>query len=895
MATRNYLSLDKGWKWRLASSNGVAKAEEIVSIKDWTPTQAFPSVIHTELLANKLIPDPNVGENERYIQWVGEAAWEYSCSFSTPEGMGDLSAVDLVLEGLDTFATVKLNGKEILHSDNMFIPHRLDVKNGLNPAGQENVLSIVFESAVKKGDELEKMFGARTSPMRDKRRMHMRKVQSHWGWDWGPRIITAGPYMPIYLDIHNARVDNVYVTSDLASDHSSADIAVTIKAVGKGVKTADVRILDQRGSEISTCEVGMDSLDSDTTSYTGQTNMSISSPKLWWPNGQGNQHLYTVQVTLRDQSRAPLDTKSLRMGVRTIKIIQRPLDNAPGTTFLFNVNGRDIYSQGGNWIPADTCLPTITRERYFDWVRLAKYNHLNMIRVWGGGIYETDDFMDACDELGMLVWHDYAFACGDYPIHDAFLKSIKLEVEIQTVRLRNRASLALLCGGNEDFMIKDRQGYDFSDLRGPFEETTFPQRKIYLQLLPEVAKRLAPQITYWGNSPYGAGGKDASDPTVGDIHQWNVWHGRQAPYQKYKTLSGRFVSEFGMHGFPIMRTVDVFVPPDSTDRYPQSRAVDCHNKGRGAEVRIARYLAENFRYDNTSLENFVYASHLLQSEAYGCSLRDWKRLFGGKGKEECAGAIIWQLNDVYPSTSWAYVDYYLRPKPAFYTIRRAFAPLSVGVERTPSSRFIDDDDDDIQARPPKFSVYAHNTTPTAVDCTLVLRAYDFHTATWIELDASDKLRDVSLNAGCNTELGTLEPQSSWTRDSLIVLQASLVEKNNQEVLSNIVDWPEPFRYLRWPKDTKVETTVADSPPHGAAVADDGVPFEHWVTVRANHPIKGCWLEAVYDGNETEDEPEPLWEDNMLDLMPAEKITVGVKGLRGRQIKVRFLGDWELGP
>lgn len=675
---------------------------------------------------------------------------------------------------------------------------------------------------------------------------------------------------------------------DLKSDHSSAEVSVDFQVVGERAESFIVKVLDKDGGEVERAERSLNG------SENGSVKVTLRSPRLWWPNGQGEQYLYIIKVSILDSDSNVLDDSSQNVGVRTIELVQRPLDNAPGKTFFFKVNGRDIFSQGGSWIPADNLLPTITRERYFDWVRLAKYNHLNMIRVWGGGIYETEDFFDACDEYGILVWHDYAFACGDYPIHQEYLDSIKAEAEAQTTRLRNRTSLALLCGGNEDFMLCDWFGtkFDYSDLKGPFEDKPFPQRKIYLQLLPEVASRLAPNIPYWANSPWSAGDQPASDLTVGDVHQWYVWHVDQKPYQMYKDLSGRFVSEFGMHGFPVMRTVEVFAP-NPQDRHPQSRAIDCHNKGRGAETRIARYLAENFRYDNSKLENFAYCTQLLQSEAYGYALRDWKRKFGGKGKEECAGSIIWQLNDVYPVTSWAYVDYYLRPKPSFYTIRRAFAPISVGIERSPVSRWVDEDnprDSDI----PTFSIFAHNTTAKDVRATLMLKAYDFHAGIWTDLQHLDAEREVTLNAGYNTELGDLQPQSTWTEESLIILSASLLDPSTQEVFARIVDWPEPFRYLTWPRDTKVDVSVTmiDARPN-ADSEDDRIGYEDKVVARANHPVKGVWLEPIYDGRETEGEPEPLWNDNMFDLLPGEELSVLVKGLRGRQVKARFLGDWEV--
>ena len=233
-------------------------------------------------------------------------------------------------------------------------------------------------------------------------------------------------------------------------DHESADISVTVTAVESDQSPSmNIEIIDSNGHAVAT--------------LSGKTSnpvtITLKSPKLWWPNGQGDQHLYSTKVSLLDAESKVLDQSTTRFGIRTIEVIQRPLKEAPGTTFMFRVNGRDIFAQGGDWIPADMLLPTISRERYFEWIRLARHCHLNMIRVWGGGIYETEDFFDACDEMGMLVWHDYAFACGDYPIHGAFIDTITKEAEAQTTRLRNRASLALLCGGNEDFMLADWNQY----------------------------------------------------------------------------------------------------------------------------------------------------------------------------------------------------------------------------------------------------------------------------------------------------------------------------------------------------------------------------------------------------------------------------------------------------
>lgn len=363
-----------------------------------------------------------------------------------------------------------------------------------------------------------------------------------------------------------------------------------------------------------------------------------------------------------------------------------------------------------------------------------------------------------------------------------------------------------------------------------------------------------------------------------------MWHLEQLPYQEYKNVSGRFVSEFGMHGFPIKRTVDHFTRgARPEERHPQSRLIDCHNKGHGAHTRIARYLAENFRFDMTSLDNFVYSSQLMQSEAYGYALRSWKRLFNGEGEQKCAGAIIWQFNDIYPVTSWAYVDYFLRPKPAFYTIRREFAPVTVGVERKPATRWVDEDKANASVVP-SFEIFAHNTSSEEVVCDLVLRAYDFASGQYTELGDATK-RAVSLKAGRNTEIRTLESVPSWTEDTLVVLEATLVSGSGKE-LARFVDWPEPYRYLYWPTGTKLSVTVTDA-------AENSEGWESIVTVSSEQALKGVWLEPVYDGSEKEEDPEPLWEDNMVDLLPGSERALRVKGLKGRKVHGRFLADWEV--
>lgn len=440
------------WTWRLADSNSDSKADEL-NLKQWTPVSRFPSVIQQELLTHNLIPNYHIGENERQIQWVGACDWEYRTTFATPSCLSQ--SADLIFEGLDTYATVTLNGKEILKSENMFIPARVPVSKLLQKDGQQNEVVIYFESALKAGLRLEEKHGKRKSIMRDPRRNHLRKAQYSWGWDWGPIVVTAGPWKPVYLEIYETRIENVNVqTTNLAKNHESAEITITISISHPNTGSqALVRVEDAAGTEVSKISIPLNG------QKEGSVEWQMKEPKLWWCNGQGAAHLYTANVQLLSSTSGILDETSMKFGIRTIEVVQRPLKAAPGKTFMFCINGRNIFAQGGNWIPADNILPSITRDRYFDWIRLGAYGHLNMVRVWGGGIYESDDFFDACDEYGMLVWHDFMFACGDFPTYKEFLENVQKEAEVQVRRLRSRASLALLAGGNEDFMLADWEKY----------------------------------------------------------------------------------------------------------------------------------------------------------------------------------------------------------------------------------------------------------------------------------------------------------------------------------------------------------------------------------------------------------------------------------------------------
>jgi beta-mannosidase len=637
----------------------------VASADRWLPATA-PGVVHLDLIAAGRIPDPFYGLNENEVQWVGERDWLYRCAFEvSPEALGR-AQLDLCFDGLDTFATVWLNGEQILSSDNMFVPQRVPVKDRLR-AGR-NELRILFESALRRGREIEAQHTQRQPWNGDSSRLYVRKAQYHYGWDWGPTLMTAGLWRGVRLEAYQARIAELHAPSELSQDLSTATVRVAVGVVGAAAgSSVRLELLDPHGKRVAAATAPL--VRSETAPGSKANHMIMFGyPQLWWPNGYGPHPLYTLVASVEHDGQM-LDQAEQRLGLRRLRLVQAPLADEPGTTFLFEVNNTPLFGGGANWIPADSFTPRITRERYGQLLRLAAEAHMTMLRVWGGGIYEDDAFYDGCDELGLLVWQDFMFACGIYPAHEAFLDSVRTEAEANVRRLRHHPSLAVWCGNNEDYQNAVSAGVYDINFNGDHRTTKFPGRHIYERLLPEICAALDPLRPYWRASPYG--GPDANSRIEGDRHTWDVWHGAVAPYQDYPNYSGRFVSEFGMLSFPALKTVESFTPPD--ERYAQSRTIEHHNKASGGARRVAAYISENVRYP-VGLEEHIYATQFIQAEAVASAYRGWRRRWGGPGRYAVAGALVWQLEDCWPVSSWAIVDSALRLKPAYCGPARAGAP-----------------------------------------------------------------------------------------------------------------------------------------------------------------------------------------------------------------------------
>jgi beta-mannosidase len=682
------------------------------------------------------------------------------------------------------------------------------------------------------------------------------------GWDWGPTLLTCGPWRPINLEIYESRIADLSAESVVEKSLKSADVKLVAETEGKADKVRFEIALD--GKQIA-------SQTTDCTSGAATVAFLIQDPELWYPIRYGKQPLYDIKATLLSGEHE-VDAISKRIGLRRAELIQRPLKEQPGTSFFFEVNNIPIYCGGSDWIPADNFIPRISRQKYFDWVKLVAEGNQFMLRVWGGGIYEEQAFYDACDELGILVWQDFMFGCGNYPAWPELLKSIDREARENIKLLRHHPSIVIWAGNNEDYQYQESAGltYDYENKDAEsWLKTDFPARYIYEKVLPDACADLIPGTFYHPGSPWGAG-RDTHDATVGDIHQWNVWHGTQEKWQNFDKLVGRFVSEFGMQAFPSVKTIDAYLPlgKDDPDRYPQSSTVDFHNKAEGHERRIALYLVENLRYAPDPLEHFVYSTQLMQGECLASAYRLWKRQWKGPGREYCGGALVWQTNDCWPVTSWSIADYYLRPKLAYFTVKREMAPVSIGITRRthrhPRDKYTRVHIDEQT----QIEVWGSNLTleDLTVDC--VLKAWDVETGeeTFSKTVSAKQL----LPENRSTEIVALDVpvrKQNVGEEGRTVVAAYLVQTDGKQI-ARYVNWPEPLKYLHLQKPKELR----------AQLNADATSVE----ISAEVPVKGVALECEDDG--------VTFDDNLVDIVPGEAVTIGVKGASaGTKIETRYLG------
>ena len=608
-----------------------------------------PGCIHTDLLRHGLIPDPFWGSNELGLQYLEELDHPYRCEFTVDPTLLSKQHLELVADGLDTITEIFLNGQKVGETENMYSSYRFPVREFLVPG--KNSLEILFRSplpvirARQSPDDLDSWFDSVGG------NFHVRKEPCSFGWDWGPRFVTSGIWLPIRLEgWSEARFDSVKIKQR----HQDDQVLLTF----------DPRILGTLPSPRLSGQVSFNGVQvaEITVSESGQLASTIEHPHLWWPNGHGDQPLYEVKLNLLNANGQRLDTWHRRIGLRTLKLDRHP--DEFGETFQFVVNGRVIFAKGANWIPAHSFVTEVSRSLYDNLLTSAVEANMNMIRVWGGGIYENEEFYDLCDEKGLLVWQDFMFACSLYPGNKPFLDLVREEAAYQIRRLSHRACLALWCGNNELEQIPD-------------EILKTPERKkayeaIFYQILPESVAEFDGITPYWPSSPHNPEGyeKGFINEQAGDSHFWDVWHARK-PVKTYEEKKFRFCSEFGMQSYSSPEVAATYCDPKEFNVFGPE--MENHQKNLAGNLIIMDYISRRYRFPS-NYESLAYLSQLNQAYCLKVGVEHFRRSM------PCTmGALYWQLNDCWPVASWSSLEFGGIWKALHYEAKRFFAPALVSI------------------------------------------------------------------------------------------------------------------------------------------------------------------------------------------------------------------------
>ena len=675
------VDLDEGWQVRLVP--GQAQAKEHPKAAEWLPAKV-PGTVQTDLMATGMVLDPFVSNNEGAIQWVGLSDWQYRGSFKIDAATLAREHVELVFEGLDTFAEVRLNGKPLLTADNMFRRWRVNAKPLLKRGG--NVLEVTIRSPIKKlqpwlaqqpyalPSGYDSAFG--DEPPGRLVTTYVRKAPYHFGWDWGPRIVTAGIWKNVRLEAWDAvRVDSLHVAQQRV-DAKAAQLEAQIELEAGTSGPAQV-VLEVSGPDGATVARIERDVVVDAGSNRIDLPLRIADPKRWFPFGYGAQDRYTFSATLRD---ANGDVHKLQRttGLRTVEL-RREKDQW-GKSMEFVINGIPIFAKGANLIPLDSFPTRVDEARMRRTLLDARDANMNMLRMWGGGHYQDDRFYEIADELGVMIWQDFMFGGAIPPYDVAFRENTRQEAIEQVKRLRSHPSIVMWCGNNEV-----QTGWDHWGDRVKFKQSIDPEERSRIErgmttlfgtVFREVVAVHDPDVPYWATSPGTNfdGGADLSED--GDMHYWQVWGGDAKPAEAYIDVESRFLSEYGLQSFPEMRTIRSFAgAQDMQPESPVMRAHQKYDKGNGNK-RLLLYIRREFG-EPKDFESFVYLSQLMQAEGIGIAASHLRA-----SRPQAMGSLYWQLNDVWPGASWSSVDYYGRWKALNYHARRFYAPeLAVALRK----------------------------------------------------------------------------------------------------------------------------------------------------------------------------------------------------------------------
>jgi beta-mannosidase len=819
-------NLDSHWQFR-----AVANADQ-ADVKQWHPAQV-PGVVQTDLFTNKLIPDPFGRDNEFHLQWVGLADWEYQTTFQVDAAALAHEHVDLVFEGLDTFADVYLNEQSILHADNMFRRWRIPAKSTLKPGS--NTLRIVFHSAVEKMIPYAKSqpyvlpsisthnYGNEeniaTAP-------YTRKAPYNYGWDWGPRYMTEGIWQPIRLETWDAlRIENFHIHQQrITSDLANVTAEVEIEASKPTTATLTIAHDEMPGPQTSD---GTQTLQLNAGVNHISVPIRVPAPKLWYPAGYGAQSRYRFSAAIRIGRDAGAHAE-IKTGLRSVEL--RRATDEWGKSFEFVVNGISVFAKGADVIPFDSFPNRVTPEIHRNILQAARDAHMNMVREWGGGYYESDDFFDICDELGIMVWQEFMFGGDMVPGDVAFQENVRQEAIDQIKRLRDHPSIVVWCGNNEVetgwWHWGDRQEFKASISPDTRDRVWQDYVILFSDILRSAVTQYADPVPYTPSSPSANFEEIPDNQHNGDMHYWQVWHA-QAPAPDYTLQFPRFMSEYGFQSFPEMRTIATFAKPSDYDI--RSTVMQAHQKNKGGNERILTYMLREY-HEPKDFASFVYLSQVQQAEIIKIGAEHLRRQ-----RPRTMGSLYWQLNDCWPVASWASIDYYGRWKALHYYARRFYDDVLI-------SPFLHDD---------KVDVYVVSDKLQPLSATIHMRLLDFSGAVLLE-----QTKDVQIPAQSNAIYFSVDKSALAAkgdlRKSFLVFD---LEMGGKRVSRNLIFF-DRTQNLELPFMPKIETSVSKT---GDA---------YTITLQSAKLARSVYLSFG--------DLDVQASDNYFDLVPGETATITLK-------------------
>ena len=793
-----------------------------------------PGTIHQDLLNHNRIPNPFYGMNEEAVQWVENEDWMYRTSFVVTEEQLNRDAAVLELDGLDTYADVFLNGALILRSDNMFVGHKVPVKSVLRKG--ENRLLIRFRSAVKEALPQWETNGfdypADNDHSSKRVSIYTRKAPYSYGWDWGIRLATCGIWRPVRLVFSDvARIEDYYVRqASVSASKADVDNRLEITNVTSQPVSALLKVAYHYSAN-DTKEV-QKQIELRPGENTVSLPVMIDNPHLWMPNGWGEPSLYKFTASVSVDG-VEVASQERQVGLRSIRVVME--DDEHGKSFYFEVNGHPMFAKGANFIPDDALLPNVTTERYKRIFEDVKAANMNMLRVWGGGIYEDDKFYDEADRNGILIWQDFLFACTTYPHDPLFLKRVEAEAEYNIKRLRGHASLAMWCGNNEIYEGIRYWGWKNKYTAEAFAEMNRGYDVLFRQLLPDMVKRFDSDRFYMHGSPYEANWGRPESWKIADSHNWGTWYGRK-PFESFDSEIPRFMSEYGFQAFPEMKTIRTFA--EEKDFELESPVMNAHQKATIGNALIKQTMSLYYKVP-AKFEDLVYVGLVLQGQGMRHGIEAHRR-----NRPYCMGSLFWQLNDSWPVVSWSSIDYYGNWKAMQYQSQRAFAPVLINAIKEGDDLCVYLISDELQDRG---------------DVRLTVELMDFDGKSHGKWTHSGKL---SANTSMLFLKKRVDEFLSKQDAATSFLRFTLKAKNGAALADEVF-------YFAYPKDQKLPEARIET-----SVKKRGEAIE--MTLKADKLARDIFIEVPVQG--------VRFSDNFFDLLPGQRKKITITSPEGYSLK-----------